>query len=229
MIARGARGMSLRLDQSELKRLAWALGISLAIHLFCYGTYELGKELGVWQKLHWPAWLHKSQSAAEIAKARQLDQQAPLMFVETTPSQAVTEAPKDAKYYSDKNARAANPDAAADTDMPKIEGTQDKVAKTEEASREKFPLQPSRPVEEEQPKAAMTPGDLALAKPNETPRNDQRRATQPQAAHFGRGLGPTAKNSRRKDEAKGWRPASVFGAVVRHQSHAVRRVRRGLH
>ena len=102
------------------------------------------------------------------------------MFVETTPSQATTEAPKDAKYYSDKNTRAANKDASADSNMPKIEGTQDKVAKTADTSREKFvPLKPSRPAEPEQPKPSLVPGDLALAKPSDMTRKEQRPAAQP--------------------------------------------------
>jgi hypothetical protein len=26
--------------------------------LFVWGGYEAGKQLGWWQRLHWPAWLH---------------------------------------------------------------------------------------------------------------------------------------------------------------------------
>src|SRR5262245_53106522 len=39
----------------------------------------------------------------------------PLMFVEVTPEQAATEAPKDTQYYSSLSSKAANPDTDQDT------------------------------------------------------------------------------------------------------------------
>ena len=33
--------LTLRLGRREYKRLAWAFGISLAVHLLCYGGYEI--------------------------------------------------------------------------------------------------------------------------------------------------------------------------------------------
>ena len=89
-----------------------------------------------------------------------------------------TEPPKEAKYYSDKNSRAANPEPDKITEVPKIDGKQTEVAKTEDVPREKFtPLQPSRPMAppqeaqpEVKPKPAQPPGDLVMAKPAPTPR-----------------------------------------------------------
>ena len=67
------------------------------------------------------------------------------MFVNVNPAQATAEAPKDAKFYSDKNSRAANPDADKITEIPKIDGKHPEIVKTEDIERPKFtPLQPAR-------------------------------------------------------------------------------------
>jgi outer membrane biosynthesis protein TonB len=111
------------------------------------------------------------------------------MFLDVSPAQAVAEAPKDAKFYSDKNSRAANPDVSLDTTVPKLDGKQTQVVRTEDIPREKFvPLQPSppaprapaKPPEEEvkaKPKEAL--GDLAMAKPAPIPKKDDGKAEQP--------------------------------------------------
>jgi outer membrane biosynthesis protein TonB len=104
-----------------------------------------------------------------------------LIFVNVNPAQATAEAPKNAKYYSDKNSRAANPEPDKITEIPKIDGKQTEVVKTETIPHEKFtPLQPSRPAQQPQepqpeikPKPAYTPGDLTLAKPSPTPRTTE--------------------------------------------------------
>jgi hypothetical protein len=130
-----------------------------------------------------PAWLHAPKILQEAFKKKESQpppqpQDIPLMFVNVNPAQATAEAPKDAKFYSDKNARAANPEPDKITDIPKISGNQTVVPKTEDVPREKFtPLQPARPVqpaqvaqEELKPKPAQPPGDLVMAKPAPTPR-----------------------------------------------------------
>jgi outer membrane biosynthesis protein TonB len=114
-----------------------------------------------------------------------------LMFVNVSPAQAVAEPPKDAKFYSDKNSRAANPEPDDLTEVPKIDGKQTEVVKTEDISRQKFtPLQPSppppQPPQEAQPevkpKPAYTPGALTLAKPSPTPRKDEGEANEAKEA-----------------------------------------------
>jgi outer membrane biosynthesis protein TonB len=122
------------------------------------------------------------------------------MFVNVSPAQATPEPPKDAKYYSDKNSRAANPSADKITETPKIDGKHPELVKTEDVPRSKFtPLQPTAPPQppketqppppqppketkppppeppkteqaEAKPKPAYTPGDLTLATPSPTPR-----------------------------------------------------------
>jgi hypothetical protein len=103
------------------------------------------------------------------------------VFVDVNPARASAEQPKEAKYYSDKNSIAANPDADKDTGIPKITGTQTQVVKTEDVPRTKaFPLQPAPRVEPaEEPKPTLAPGDLTLAKPDEVFRKDDGRGAQP--------------------------------------------------
>lgn len=176
----------MRLDRRESSRLAWALAISLMIHLFCFGTYELGKQTGLWKIL--PAWLQKVKILAALVQPRPSPppqvQEAPLMFVDVNPATATAEAPKNAKYYSNKNSRAANPDADQDTETPKIDGQQIQVAKTEDTPRDRFDkLQPNfhqaekdQTAEQAKPKPPV--GDLAMVKPEMMPHPDQGQAEQ---------------------------------------------------
>ena len=151
---------SLRPEQAEVSRLAWAFALSLAFHLVVFGGYHTGQKYHLWQHLHWPAWLQPPKVLTKLFKKKEsppqpLPQDTPLMFVNVSPAQASAEPPKDAKYYSDKNARAANPEPDKITEVPKITGKQPEVPKTEDVPREKFtPLQPSRPVR-------ATPGSAA--------------------------------------------------------------------
>jgi outer membrane biosynthesis protein TonB len=174
MAMREKEELSLRLDRRELTRLAWALGLSLALHLLCYGGYELGKKAGLWQAMHWPAWLQKHKTAEELAREKQaaLPTEVPLMFVDVSPQAETAEAPKNAQYYSSRNAKAANQETDQDSNIPKISGNQTQVIKTEDTPRSRFDkLQPDfqkadreQPVEEAKPKP--TPGDLAMMKPD---------------------------------------------------------------
>jgi outer membrane biosynthesis protein TonB len=203
-IARMSR-WSLRVERAEVSRLAWAFALSLAFHALVFGGYHTGNKYHLWQHLHWPAWLQPPKFLTELIVPKKptppppLRQELPLMFVNVSPAQATAEAPKDAKYYSDKNSRAANPDADKITETPKIDGKHPEIVKTEDATRPKFtPLQPAPPPEppketkppppeppketkppppeppkeaqaEAKPKPAQTPGDLTLAKASPTP------------------------------------------------------------
>jgi hypothetical protein len=183
----GMRSWSLRPERAEVSRLAWAFALSLAFHLLLFGGYETGKKYNVWQNLHWPTWLHmprvfkKLQLRTEEPHPPRPLQDIPLMFVNVSPAQATAEPPKNAKFYSDKNSLAANPEPDKITNIPKISGKQPDVPKTEDVPREKpAPLQPTsaaQPAQKEQaeikPKPAYTPGDLTMAKPSPTPRKTE--------------------------------------------------------
>jgi hypothetical protein len=160
--------------------LATAFTISLVLHLFFFCFWKVGQHLGWWQ--HQATWLldwHKKKMAKpqrrflkfpDVNSARQPEVR--LTFVEVDPSVPSQEAPKDARFYGTKSTRAANPDEVFDTEMPKIDGKQDKVMRTEDVPKPKpFPLQPAveqakdNQEQEPKPKNLTTPGDMAKAKP----------------------------------------------------------------
>ena len=184
MTASRAQDVSLRLDRLETTRLAWALGISLALHLVVWGTYAAGKKYHLWERMHWPTWAQAlARPLSNVLKPQPkqslVDREPPLMFVDVSPAQATTEVPEKATHYSDKNSIAANPDPDRDLNLPKLTGTQEHVPKTEDAPRKKFdqlmpapPVQRAEPVEEARAKPVVVPGDLTLAKPDLNPRPD---------------------------------------------------------
>jgi len=166
----GTQFDSLRFSSLESRRLAWAFALSLAAHLLVWGSYELGKEFNLWQRFHLPP-LTLFTKVKPAQPATQSSE--PVVFVDVNPDQATTEAPKNAKYYSNQNSRAANPEANRDTKVPEINGKQTEVTKTEDVARPDFSkLQPAPQPSPEQPRTqtemqlAMNSGDLTLGKPS---------------------------------------------------------------
>src|SRR5271154_753858 len=136
---------SLRLNRLESRRLALELALSMAAHLFPWGGYQLGEKIGLRQPWHWPAWLHRLENIKSPPVVQNPEE--PLEFV--TVDQPSTEAPKNAKYYSSQNSRAANPDANRDTDKPKLNGRQTDAPKPQDAPRQHISkTQPSPPAQE---------------------------------------------------------------------------------
>jgi hypothetical protein len=172
----GAQFDSLRFSSPEMRRLGLALALSLGLHLFAWGGYEAGKHLGVWQRLHWPAWLHLATKTKPGPPAELQNNEAQLTFVEV--AQPTTEAPQNAKYYSSQNSRAAGP-IRGNKDVPQLNGKQTEVAKTENVPRPVFnKLQPATPAPQQKLQPAAQPGDLTLGKPeNSQPQEQQRPRT----------------------------------------------------
>jgi outer membrane biosynthesis protein TonB len=178
---------SLRVEQAEASRLAWAFAISMAVHLVLFGAYYSDHRYHWSQYIHWPKWLKPVQTLVQLLKKKETlplqpppSEDVPLMFVDVSSAQATAEPPKNPKFYSDKNSKAANPEIDKPSDAPKINGTQTQVVKTEDVPREKFePLHPSAPVpppqaaqpaqEEQRPKPSEKPGDLTMGKPEPKP------------------------------------------------------------
>jgi hypothetical protein len=160
MTGAGKTFYSLRLNRFENERLIFALMLSLAVHLAAFGGYEIAKGSGWLQRLHRVA---KVQPAPPPVA----DSEQPLEFV--TPEQPSPEPPKNAKYYSSQNSRAANPDTDQNSDAPKINGKQTEMLKTEDVPRMQLSkAQPSPPAQSQsqpQPPPASAPGDLTLGKP----------------------------------------------------------------
>lgn len=190
MSAGRSQTSTLQPDQPNYSRLAWALIISLLLHASGYGVYELNKKYAFLDKIHMPKWLQKLTQAIvpPMPKQPPTPREAPLMFVEVNPVNAVTEPPKNAKYYAAQSTRATNPDPD-DKDVPKISGAQEHVVRTEDTQLSKAqPLQPAPPTpkpepeppqEEAKPKPTLRPGDLTMAKPEEQLRKTEGDAPKP--------------------------------------------------
>ncbi len=108
---------SLRFSRLEKERLLIALLFSLFAHLGVWGGYEAGKKTGLWNKLHWPVRHHVQSDSGQTRRANPIRP-----FLWTCPS--LRRAAKQAKYYSDKNSQAANPEPTIESNQPKINGTQ---------------------------------------------------------------------------------------------------------
>lgn len=136
-----------------------ALLLSLFAHLGVWGAYEVGKKTGLWQKLQHMVHPHKHLTQPRLAQVAN-----PTIFVDV--SQPATEAPKNAKYYSDKNSRAANPDTTIESHQPKLTGKQEEVPKTENTPKpaKAKPTPPEKPPEKP-PEPAKNPTESKETKP----------------------------------------------------------------
>jgi len=185
MAETGSTYGSLRNHRDDNTRLIAILLLSLLLHLMVWGGYVLGEK---WHLLDWLRYLkipHKTQKVQPLPPpVAQQDQ--PMMFLDVNPDQATPDAPKDAKYYSSQNSKAANPDAKQDSNIPKLDGKQTQVLKTEDAPRPNFnKLQPTAtPAKEVQPEEQSSPqkmekGDLTLAKPEDAQPKKENEKPQP--------------------------------------------------
>lgn len=179
---------SLRFSRGERARLLAALLLSLLVHFAAWSGFEAGQKLGWWQKFHLPAWLHPAAKQFPL-QAQFAHNNEPQIFVDV--SHADMDAPVRTKYYSNKNSRAANSDEAS-SNVPKINGTQTEVPKTEDAPKpvkaaneppqtqpppKVTQLQPSMPppqphlaqAEKPEPEPPQTPGETDTPKPKPTP------------------------------------------------------------
>lgn len=182
MVASENSAGSLRLARLDSKRLAWAFGLSIALHLLFWGGYSLNQRYHFMEKLHLPVWVQKLMQMAKLEKKEEkplfVEKEVPLIYVDVTPEQAVAEPPKDAKYYSSQNSKAANIEAEKELNIPKITGKQEDIPKTEDVERTKFselkptPAPEPEPEQHEKSKPKMEMGDLALAKPEQNPSTD---------------------------------------------------------
>ena len=166
---------SLRFSRLEIRRLTAALLLSLLVHLGVWASYEAGVKFGWRQKLHLP--VLRQPTANKMIPPQPVTPptiDAPMTFVDV--SHADSDAPKSAKYYSDKNSRAANPDADTDANQPRLKGRQKDIPKTEDAPKlaklqPTPPPQPAtktKPAEETQPSSTLNPGEMKLAKITDT-------------------------------------------------------------
>ena len=165
---------SLRLNRRETGRLGLVLALSLAAHLVAISGYKLSQELHLLPSLH--LLTNKLTFIPPLAK----NQEQPLEFVMV--ERPTTEAPENAKYYSSQNSRAANPNPA-DLTVPKINGKQTEVPKTETVPKPDLnkPQPAPQPVNREQaePTPVVQPGDLVLANPKASQQQQQQQPERP--------------------------------------------------
>ncbi|MDE3067705.1 MAG: hypothetical protein KGJ60_09160 [Verrucomicrobiota bacterium] len=174
MFVAGTRVDTLRMSGADTRRFAWALALSLAAHVLGWCVYESGKALQLWHP-------SRSPRLASLVPPPPQTSQPPLVFVEVNPEQAVAQPPKDARYYSDQNSRAANPRTAPKANQPKLNGRQSDMVKTETVTRPDFnKLQPSPPAPQTRPAPAPSPpqyamnaGDLTVGKPENSRQEQQ--------------------------------------------------------
>ena len=156
---------SLRLSRRESERLMVALLLSLVVHLVVWAGYHTGHKLGWWRNWHPPAWLHLEPKPHPLTPQIAQDSE-PTLFVDV--SHADADAPTKAKYYSNKNSRAANPEVAM-ANVPKIDGRQTDVPKTEDVTKPAPKSNDTPPVKsKEAPQADATPQPSKL-QPSQPP------------------------------------------------------------
>jgi len=172
MAKNGTNSSSVRVSRFEMERLGYALALSLLLHVLSWSGYEIGKKFGWWQALHWPHWMQHVQKMPLFQPPPVASQEQPLEFV--TVDQPATEAPKNARYYSSQNSRAADLEGNHQTDTPKVDGHQTDVPKVEDVPRHQIsklqPSPPAQPAEQEQAQrpSSVASGDLTLGKPQES-------------------------------------------------------------
>lgn len=151
-----------------MARLTLALLLSLAVHFGVWGSYAAGEKFGWWRQFHIPAWMQKAKKKMPAPPTTLMPMVDPTVFVEVT--HADPEPPARTKYYSNKNSRAANPDAD-NANQPKLKGRQKDMAKTEDVPQ--LPkLQPSAPPPKPRIESAtaikdVPPGETKRAETNQ--------------------------------------------------------------
>ena len=188
-----------RRDQASLLVLAFVC--SVVAHVVFALAWEFRAHL---PNLAWLDWL-KTQSAKlnPAALLMKLDEPKPLppelkkllatqpppedppmpqlTFVDVDPALAA-EPPKEAKFYSTVNTRAANPDAQVQSNVPKLDGKQTQMAKVLDVPK---PLPPVEPPPAPQPKAPTPPPEAKTSpepKPQPPPTPQVAPAPQPKPA-----------------------------------------------
>ncbi len=192
--------VTLRVGRLEFTKLGVALAISLATHLFLWGTYVVTQKLELSARLHLPRWLQPaSPPASEPAPNRE-----PMMFMDVYEDQSVPEPPKEAKHYSDRNAIAANPTADLQLNEPKVAGEPNEVQKLETAERpNQFDQLMPDPPKPQEVKPVIKPGAMTIAKADLRPPSERQRPRTIREAML------------QKQMAPGPRPHNEGGAVQR--------------
>jgi outer membrane biosynthesis protein TonB len=150
-------------DRLKSNSILRCLLISLALHLAAFTTIEMGGRAGLW-KFRLLAKPNRERLVPNDPNKQQ-EQKIVLQFIEVDPAQPVEE-PKDAKFYSNANSQAANPDPKRDTPIPKIDGTQTKVPQVRDLAKAE-PTPPPQPKQDTMQPAVKPSQAAAPTKPEE--------------------------------------------------------------
>ncbi|HNQ74299.1 MAG TPA: hypothetical protein PKN95_11930 [Verrucomicrobiota bacterium] len=159
--------VTLRLGRPEFAKFGLALAISLVVHLGLWGA------VAVTQKLNLT--FRRPPAAPPAAEPVSAQSREPLMFMNVYEDQSVPEPPREAKYYSDRNAIAANPTEDRQLPEPQLAGEVKEVPKLEEAGRpsQYDQLLPDPPRPQETP--PLKPGTMAIARADLRPPPERHR------------------------------------------------------
>ena len=172
--------------------LLGAFTVSIIVHVMVYGTYKVGQKFGVWEKL-------SQARVGEVVDEMETDPfspptsegEPPLLFVDVNPAAESTDAPENAKYYSDRSSKAANPLSENQAEVPLVDGSQTQMVRTEDVPVPvRVPLQPSAPPPTPEPPSEpiQTPtpppsnppkGDLLVAQAEETRKESEPKPKEP--------------------------------------------------
>ncbi len=169
-----------RADNPAGRLLLKAVAISLGIHLAAFGGWKWGQTHAWWKPVALPAWLqimthpvpsrlNRLLAAVQLPVAR-LPQQPPTIYVDVDPALASAQPPANPIYYSTRDTLAANPERKVPSELPQINGEQDKVVKTVAPGSRSAPLQPSPPAEKTTEPAATTAADKETAESKALPK-----------------------------------------------------------
>lgn len=147
---------------AKLQRVDWraalksnsilrAFVISVLLHMLTFMVIEGGHSAGLWKTRAVPQWALAPQPKIVPPQLTvKSNEPVVLQFIEVDPSQQQEE-PKDAKFYSTDNTRAANPDTTRDSDRPRIEGAQKDVPKIRDTAKATPAQQSPPPAPQSQP------------------------------------------------------------------------------
>ena len=220
---------SLRSGRRENRWLLWALALSLLVHAAAWGGYELGHKQGWWVRPPLLTWLFRSLLPKPLAppppRAKPLETEPQLAFVQVAEDDPA--APEKPKFYSNRNAHAANTEPEKNTDTPKLNGKQndapqlDTSRHTQLAKTQPQPEAPPTPAQPQpqpaqpqpvQPQPMIKRGDMAQGNPQEA--QPQPKPETPQTA---------PPRPRTLNQAHAQDPTHVAG-VEMHQEGGVPRV-----
>jgi hypothetical protein len=190
---------SLRFSRREIAGLIIALLLSLLTHLGVWDGIDVGNKHGWWKKILKATWLQSAEKKFALQAAMAAPER-PDIFVDV--SHADADAPERTKYYSSKNSRAANPEIA-NSNVPKINGSQTDVPKTEDVPK---------PVKaENKAETASTPKPES-AKPESSPKFTQLQPTLPPPQLAQPDLSETPQTPGETELARVKRPANTSAA-----------------